>query len=261
MEDLSQYNPEGSDLRKAQIRMLEILDIFAAICEKHKIDYWLYAGTVLGAKRHKGFIPWDDDLDVLVLQKDYLKLMKAIAEELPSEYKLQNRKTDRNYKLFYSKIRDLNSVFHEPGTDNYKYKGIFIDIFTIEKVPSLKFKIFVDALLNSPHALKDKATERNKLRYLLMIPFIPLANLMVWYSRNFFDKKDKGVYQYGYGIRDYKFTDISLFYPIAKADFEGKKYNVPGNLSGYLSRHFGDNYMQIPEKNKRRIHAPKIEVF
>src|SRR4028118_1460533 len=91
MEDLSHYNPEGSVLRRAQMRMVEILDGFDGICKKHNIDYWLVWGTLLGARRHGGFIPWDDDLDVAVLQSDYKKLLTILEKELPKNLKLQAR--------------------------------------------------------------------------------------------------------------------------------------------------------------------------
>ena len=74
IEDFSVYNGENTELRKAQMRMLEILVHVSAICDTHAISYWIDYGTLLGAVRHKGFIPWDDDLDISVLKKDYKKL-------------------------------------------------------------------------------------------------------------------------------------------------------------------------------------------
>src|SRR4028118_681017 len=129
MEDLSHYNPEGSDLRRAQKRMLEILDVFDAICRKHNINYWLISGTLLGARRHGGFIPWDDDLDVAVLRSDYEKLLSILKDELPSNLKLQHKGTDENYWLHWAKIRDTQSRYYEKGTelDNLHHIGIFID--------------------------------------------------------------------------------------------------------------------------------------
>src|SRR3954468_21006016 len=106
VDDLSIYNPEGSELRRAQLKMLEILEAFDKICRKHNINYWLVCGTLLGARRHGGFIPWDDDLDIAILQSDYDKLMLILKEELPEHLKLQTQETDKKYWYFHPKIRD-----------------------------------------------------------------------------------------------------------------------------------------------------------
>jgi lipopolysaccharide cholinephosphotransferase len=141
MEDLSEYNPEGSDLRRMQLKMLEILDVFDHICRKHNIHYWLACGTLLGARRHGGFIPWDDDLDVYILQTDYKKLVSVLKEELPENLKVQTRETDKNYWYYFPKIRDVDSSFYDKNTetDKLNYQGIFIDIFPIEPMPKFRW--------------------------------------------------------------------------------------------------------------------------
>jgi len=261
MEDLSFYNREDSMLRKAQFRMLEILDVFVDICEKHRIDYWLHAGTALGAYRHKGFIPWDDDLDVAVLKKDYKKLCTILEKELPVNLKLQTRKTDKNFRFFYAKIRDLNSIFYENIGEEYKFRGIFIDIFPLVNVPSRLLKKILDSILQSPYSYARSNVLIKKIRYLIMMMLIPLANLTVAISSVFINNSKSGFLLYNYGIRTRHGFQLSCFYPIAKITFEGKKYNVPGDIEGYLSDHFGNDYMTIPPKDKRRMHANSIAIF
>ena len=85
-EEFSKYNGEGTPLRMAQLRMLAILVEVDKICRKHNITYWLDYGTLLGAVRHKGFIPWDDDVDICVMRKDYDKLRKYLQQELPEQF-------------------------------------------------------------------------------------------------------------------------------------------------------------------------------
>src|SRR3954462_2787350 len=109
MEDFSIYNPEGSDLRRTQMRLLEMLDVFVGICNRHNINYWLVCGTLLGAKRHGGFIPWDDDLDVAILQRDHEKLVSILKDELPEDLKLQTKVTDKKYWYYFPRIRDMKS--------------------------------------------------------------------------------------------------------------------------------------------------------
>ena len=97
MEDFSRYNGEGTQLRKAQLRMLEILKAVDAICRKHQIDYWLDAGTLLGAVRHKGFIPWDDDIDIAIRREDYPRMREILQQELPENLVFVDWTTDKNF--------------------------------------------------------------------------------------------------------------------------------------------------------------------
>ena len=89
MEDFSCYNGEGTELRKMQIRILEIMVEIDKLCRKHDIKYWLDGGTLLGAVRHGGFIPWDDDLDICMMQEDYEKFIEIAPKELPEHLLLQ----------------------------------------------------------------------------------------------------------------------------------------------------------------------------
>ena len=134
MEKISNYNTDGTMLRKQQERMFEMLCVIDDICVKNEINYWLSGGTLLGAVRHGGFIPWDDDLDIQLMKDDYNKLLGLLKTELPEQYQLQTSKTDRNYFARYAKVRDVNSLLEDSDyTLGYKYKGIFIDIFSVEK--------------------------------------------------------------------------------------------------------------------------------
>ena len=88
------YNPEGSILRKQQMVMLHILENVAKICDDNNIDYWLSSGTLLGAYRHGGFIPWDDDLDIMILRKDLKRFREVMIKSLPADMVLQDHSTD-----------------------------------------------------------------------------------------------------------------------------------------------------------------------
>ena len=90
----AKYSPEGSLLRRQQERMLEILCEIDRICKKHGIRYWLSSGTLIGAARHGGFIPWDDDLDIEMMREDYDRLMMVFPGELPATMALQTHDTD-----------------------------------------------------------------------------------------------------------------------------------------------------------------------
>ena len=125
------YNPDGSILRRQQIKMLDILLHVDKICKEHSITYWLSSGTLLGAMRHGGFIPWDDDLDIEMLREDFLRFKRVFKDS--EDYIIQTPENDLHYIMPYVKVRDTHSVIEEhSGGENFKHKGIFIDIFALE---------------------------------------------------------------------------------------------------------------------------------
>lgn len=260
MEDLSHYNPEGSDLRRAQMRMLEILDVFVEICDRHKINYWISCGTLLGARRHQGFIPWDDDLDVYVMQWDYDKLLSILQKELPEKFKLQARVTDEKYWFYHSKIRDTKSRLHDKL--RFKDQGIFIDLFPIEPVPSIRFKKIIDAFLFSEVYYKGAKLFYPKIKYAIRKACLPLIRFLILLTRIYYRYiSNRKLYAYGYGVFFYATYNGENFYPISEIMFEGKKYKAPGNVDKYLIENFDADFMVIPKPEKRQTHAKKIEFF
>ena len=105
----AKFNPDGSDLRKLQLRMLDMLKYIDKICRENNITYWLSSGTCLGAVRHEGFIPWDDDIDIEMLEKDYHKFSTIMTSTSISQYIFQTHNNDPAYIYTFGKIRDLNS--------------------------------------------------------------------------------------------------------------------------------------------------------
>lgn len=125
------------DLRRLQLTQLEILKTVDAICKKHHIPYSLYAGSLLGAVRHQGFIPWDDDLDICMARPDYNRFLQIWQEETPSGYTLQNKDISPSFTQSFSKIRKDNTTFLQFPSEAGKYHtGIFLDIFPVDRVPT-----------------------------------------------------------------------------------------------------------------------------
>ena len=120
-------------LRRVQLVELEMLVELDRICRKHNIKYSLFAGTLLGAVRHKGFVPWDDDVDVVMLYDDYLKFIEIAKEELDSDkYFIRTQETDKDMNLTFTQIKRNGTVFGRPGRDIYDtHKGVFIDIMPL----------------------------------------------------------------------------------------------------------------------------------
>lgn len=252
------FNPDGSTLRKAQLRMLEILIDFDKVCKKHDIKYWLSSGTLLGAVRHGGFIPWDDDLDIDILEDDYLRLLPILQKELGEKYFIQNRKTDRNFINNFTKIRDRHSYIVETQamTSRYANHGLFIDIFPLNR----SIKPF-QRICGSIHYFCYLLSCKGDLMHILSRFFtncmyaciIPLFRLFTGFSKSNF------VY-HTYGSHFYVGRNLKNILPLTEIDFEGYKFPAPGNCDGYLSDMFG-NYMTLPSNPHLHIKDDEIKIM
>jgi hypothetical protein len=157
-EELRQrYNPDGSQLRRHQMRMLDILIEVDRICKKHHISYWLSSGTLIGALRHNGFIPWDDDLDIEMMRSDYLRLMEVLPQELPEWLALQSDKTDPAYFYF-----GYNSKY-DPESADYDEEA------AQGKLPYNFYKVKSKNAVISPYRCYFYATGTNSLVNLSMM--------------------------------------------------------------------------------------------
>jgi lipopolysaccharide cholinephosphotransferase len=254
MEDLSCYNPEGSLLRKAQMRMLEIAIEFDQICQRNNITYWLMSGTLLGARRHGGFIPWDDDFDVGVKMEDYKRLLDCLQVELPDNLKLQTRETDADYPLLFAKIRDSQSNVSEKIVyRNYKYNGLFIDIFPFESIcVNKKIKFPIDV-----RYAKLKYDLKKGLFWKLVTNLLFYISFTMVFVLRLIGKFTRNRYSHAYGIAFYAPHKLSTCFPVSKIKFEDYEFSAPCNIDQYLEDEYG-NFMVIPSKDKRYTHEMEI---
>ena len=261
-EDFSIYNGEGTELRKLQLKMLNILETVTSIADKHNIPYWLSGGTLLGAVRHGGFIPWDDDIDIELLRPDYKRLLKILETELPEDLYLQTP-SDKGYRLLFAKVRDKYSVVHEEDDelDRYSEKGIYIDIFPEER--SYKgLKTLVDFFYGRSYRRIKRGQPFRSFRffyeYTLALFLYPVGYLLMWTARLFCMIAQPQNILHSYGIGNTTNHHISYILPTGKIVFEGKTFSAPNNPDAYLSKQYG-NYMTIPPKDKRATHFMKVE--
>lgn len=257
----TRFSPEGSLLRRQQHRMLEILLEIDRICKKHDIPYWLSSGTLIGAMRHNGFIPWDDDLDIEMMRTDYLRLMKVLPSELPEWLALQNSDTDENFFYFYAKVRDRRSRLSE--TLDYgrlwKEQGIYIDIFPMEQHPIWLHKLSEKTI---GHTYKIWRTSTDDAKSMKRIRRIFRLNKRVIYPlfRLFCRVIPGRTITSGMGIPFHNPRYASEIFPLTTHEFEGRQLPVPGNADAHLRHLYGD-YMQLPDLSKLALHVAKLELF
>ena len=215
----ARFNPEGSLLRRHQMVMLEMVKELDRICKKHDIPYFLYGGTLLGAFRHNGFIPWDDDLDVAMLRSDYKRLAKVLPDELPEHIAFQNNDTDKNYFSFIAKLRDRRSYLEEEEFDSvFKERGIFIDIFPLDHLLPWTQRLRLQSLAYNVFR-KGNGSESAMKK----------VRALTWFNRHISYPLLRGLSHLSgtkalmcdYGIPFHKIYDLKDVFPLKTHDFEG----------------------------------------
>ena len=259
---------DEKDLIKLRKVLQEILDEVVRICEKHHLDYFLSGGTLLGAVRHSGFIPWDDDIDIIMPRDDYEKFLIICQDELDDKYFLDYYKTDDENHFGFAKIKKNNTTFEM----RYHYKahnGFFLDIFPMDYNDnkdslSLKFDVslarcLLDTLKYKDHNLPKISDMR---RPFISIWFIPFSNRQIhkmvdylYQKHNKGKRLNGGVYS---GMYFYKkdIYPIDKVFPFSEVEFEGKKYHAFNDVDYYLKGLYGD-YMKLPPIEERFAHKPE----
>lgn len=266
---------EDLGLRDAQMIMVDILKNVHDLCEKHGIKYFLDAGTLLGAVRHKGFIPWDDDVDIGMLREDYNKFLKIAEKELPDYLFLQNFETDKYYDIYPvpCKVRHNNTMyFEEEFKGNYKmHNGIFIDVFPYDSLPKHNFVYKIQRAL-SYNILKsfkriDRIPEKLSFKNRITFSFYQLVVKVFTTERRlkFFkyltNWNDINSEYMGYGLDTYWSEYVykkSDYFNLVKLEFEGEQFYAPRNYDAILTQLYGD-YMTLPKEEDREWHAKEIK--
>lgn len=265
MEDFSEYNGEGTELRKAQLRMLDILQEIDKVCKRHDIPYWIDFGTLLGAVRHAGFIPWDDDADVTIFKKDSKLLERYLAEELPEQYYIFGPSTSKRYKnTGYFRIVDRRTQVLKIGQDESHLddegNGISVDIFNVEKGRK-GFKKCMNQWHGRAYRRKKKIVEDGKLNYIIACLIYPFTSTCIAIYRLFQALKPSChfIYNIPNFVVPQMFSqrELEQIFPLKRILFEGIELNCPNDSDAFLKETYHD-YMTIPPREKRVVHTQAI---
>lgn len=270
---------DETTLKKIHETELGILKDFMALCDKHGLVYFGIAGTGIGALRHKGFIPWDDDIDIALPRDDFDKFIKLAKEELKDKYLIMNTEHYINYPLMTTRLTLRGTKFKEEALRKIDAPmGIFLDLYPYDKVS------------DNPKEAKKQARDAwfwSKLLILRSIPF-PMLGFkgikakvvhaicaVVHFFMALFHISKKWIYNKAYEaetrynhyenteklnflcdtspyMNTYKVKDI---YPLQKLQYEDVMLNFPANLHDNLTGMYGD-YMQLPPEHRRKNHYP-----
>lgn len=264
---------QKEELNLIQKIHLANLKVIIDVCNRLDIDYFLYGGSLLGAVRHKGFIPWDDDLDIGMPRESYEIFVKKAPKILPENYYLQTPYSDKKTPYYYSKLRLCETTMVESFYEKLKINhGIYVDIYPIDNLPNdekeyfkqyKKFKKFNKLFVyrqcpysySIPNSFKGFFKNLGRRIVSLFLRIIPSR----WYVKKIdsISTKYNNVQSKRYGNYSYpKPTNIfQSIYPLKKGSFCGLDVNLPSDWHYHLSQRYGD-YMKLPPLNERIGHKP-----
>lgn len=272
---------DADTLKKVQKLNLMIYKDFAEVCAKHDIEYFAISGTAIGALRHKGFIPWDDDIDIALLREDYEKFVSVFNEELSDKYYLMGPEFEHGYYNLkpHMVLKDTVFVTNEAWSASYR-PGFFLDLFIYDNIPvdgkELKsywrscklYTVFWFAYHVKFWKLLDtQKTIGGKAKYLLstvigaVLRCIPGEEQRLWNGYYKLTQKYRGKTKRHSALSDYGMTymyvDDDEMYPLKDMPFEDTTIPMVRENILQVSRHMGKDFMQLPPEDKRTNHYPK----
>lgn len=240
---------------------LSILDYIDSVCKKQHLSYYLAYGTLLGAIRHKGFIPWDDDIDIYMLRKDYDRFIKLMSDNGESHYRVLSMYSDSDYYYEFAKVVDCRTRLETNNIKRIEHEGVWVDIFPLDDAP--KYLRLLKWLLNCLVACRILSVNLRfptKKYPRLLFPLWVVSKLI---GPRFFlkisDRIAKGGksneyvgYMCSMGVSKYFFKKQWCDETVL-VDFEGRRFPAFKQYDEYLKYQYG-NYMQLPPEEKRIPH-------
>jgi len=256
----SNLPPATGNLRVLQLRMLDIMIEIDRICRKYQLRYWISFGTLIGAVRHGGFIPWDDDMDICIYDEDYDRFLQVCPSELPDWLFLQTDKSDPHSNMGHGicKVRDRQSLFIQGFEDfGYPYvKGCFVDVFKAIDYPRVPRSVihYLSRRIGLAHGFyhyNRRISFKNCFSYfvypLSYVVHFAIFKALYILGRHYVYASPQ---QSGSGC----VNDKDTIFPLSEISFEGHLFCCPNNPDGCLRQVYGD-YMNVPAPEHRRTHA------
>lgn len=258
----------AEEIREYQLAQLELMNMVDKLCSKLHLTYYIIGGTLLGAVRHQGFIPWDPDIDIAMPRDDYEKLREYFAQNDSKRYFYQHYSTEKNHLPGHAliKIKDSHVIFKAKERFATRYDGIYLDVFPLDNAPLNKRlqekqmkKIRTIKKLISLKSTKIFNKNGATVIFIKNLTSFLLSPLTFRYLNR---KRDKVMRQYN-GINNNYLVSMASHYSYWKQlmpseiygqptriEFEGLSLSAPAQISEYLTRIFGD-YMKLPPEDSR----------
>ena len=251
-----------------QLVQTALLREFDRVCRLGGIKYIIGSGTLLGAVRYKGFIPWDDDIDVEMLREEYEKFSRIAKQELNEAVFFQDHKTDRNFPWLYGKLRMHGTRAVRLGQEHLRmHSGVFIDIFPRDPLPNQEIgRMFYETMaklcrkiLYARVAKVTAQTLKARLgwKVVSLIPKTVPFGIAYLLRKSLDSDRAERVRSYGYhGRYETEGYDKRWFTELTEMEFEGGTYYAPADWKGYLTFVYGADYMTPPPLSERTGTAP-----
>ena len=253
---------EIKDIREVQKISLNLLNVFDSFCKKNDLHYYLAFGTLLGAIRHKGFIPWDDDIDLMMERDEFDRLVNLHVSRPAPNVRFYSYKNSRLYENTNFRVSDENTVVDLLKIENPVNQGIWLTVFPIDNIPDNRKKrsIFLKSIyyrykflfvLTEKDTFLDTrpAIIKAGIKALKKTVSVSRRKKMYYafhrYLRKYCSQKTKDVAILSIGTGNTSYFSRSCIDTVEKCEFEGKLYPIPSGYDEVLRNYYGD-YMQLP---------------